>query len=76
MQAEKWVLETNANGELNGLPLLPPNTKVEVILLFSPPAVAPTKPKRRPPEQLAGQIQILGDIIEPAIPPEEWDTLR
>lgn len=76
MQAEKWVLETNANGELAGLPPLPPHTTVEVILLFPPTPSIPPKPKRKPPAELIGKIKILGDIIEPVVPPEEWDALK
>jgi hypothetical protein len=75
MQAEKWVLETDAKGELHGLPVLPPNTKVEVILLFTPTATT-THPKRKPPAELAGQVKILGDIIIPAVSPEDWDAYK
>ena len=35
MHAEKLNLQTDENGQLKGLPALPPHIPVEVILLFS-----------------------------------------
>lgn len=71
MQAEKWVLETDAKGELHGLP---PNSKVEVILVLNPAQGNLSKAKRKPHNKLLGKTQILGDIIEPAVPLADWDA--
>lgn len=73
MQAEKWVLKTDEQGKLRGLPALPPCTQVEVIVLYSPtPIVHP----RKPPVELAGQVTLLGDMIQPLVPTEDWDALN
>lgn len=76
MQAEKWILETDAQGQLRGLPVLPPHTSVEVILLFSSPIPNDLKKKRTPPAELAGQVAFLADILQPVAPAEEWDVLK
>lgn len=41
-----------------------------VALLVPAPVTEPTPPQR----SLAGTVEILGDIIEPALPPEAWDA--
>lgn len=39
--------------------------------------VPPVSRDERPPqESLAGSVEILGDIISPAVPPEHWEALR
>jgi hypothetical protein len=76
MQAEKWILETDEQGQLRGLPALPPHTSVEVILLFASPKPQTTLPKRQPPAELAGQVTILEDLLDPVAPAEEWDALK
>ena len=37
-----------------------------------------SKPQRvrRPPAELSGTLQILGDIVAPPLEPEDWDMLR
>ena len=73
MYAEHLIIETDAQGHLSDLPKLPPNAKVEVIMLIleeNPPL------RRQPPPSIAGKGKILGDIISPAVPEEDWDALR
>lgn len=72
MYAERLIIETDAQGNPCGLPKMPPNAKVEVIVLV----LEETRPSRRqPPPSIAGKGEILGDIISPAVPEEDWDTL-
>jgi len=76
MYAEKFTLRTDAQGHLRGLPELPPESTVELILLLPELAEFPTKPRRRPPPSLKGNIKIQGDIVNPVVAEEEWDVLR
>lgn len=76
MYAEKLTLRTDAQGQLRGLPDLPPETTVELIVLLPDTAVFPTKPRRRPPPGLKGKIKIRGDIVQPAVAEDEWDALQ
>jgi hypothetical protein len=32
-------------------------------------------PKRKPPAELAGKTRILGDLLEPVVPFEDWNSL-
>jgi len=75
MYAERLTLQTDAQGNLTGLPDLPPETRVEVILLL-PEATVSAKPCRRPPPALKNKIKVCGDIINPVVAEEEWDMLR
>ncbi len=75
MHAEKITLRTDAQGGLHGMPSLPPDTTVEVILLMPETAVASQPPHRRPPPQLKGKIKVLGDIVSSPVAADEWDAL-
>jgi plasmid stability protein len=36
-----------------------------------------TKPRlRQPPSQLAGKVTIAGDLLEPVLPADEWNSLK
>ena len=74
MQAEKLILKTDKNGHLIQQPKLPANAKLEAIFLVL--EELPPKRKRQPPSDIAGEGKILGDIIAPVVPPEDWDMLR
>lgn len=74
MYAERLIAETDAQGNLRQLPKLPPNAKVEVIALVLEEAQLPAR--RQPPPSIAGKGQILGDIISPVIPEDDWSALR
>lgn len=73
MHAEKLILITDGQGVLRGLPVLPPNQEVEVILLMED-RKAPSMPHRRKPSpRLANQgASLQGDDMSPAIPLEDW----
>ena len=75
MYAERLTLRTDAQGHLRGLPDLPPETTVELILLLPEMAEFPIK-SRLPPPGLKGKIKIRGDIVSPVVAEEEWDALR
>ncbi len=69
MQAHRVLLETDENGRLNAVPPLPPHARVEVIFLVLD--ADRTAKLRTPPPELAA-LKIHGDIVAPAIPPEDW----
>ena len=74
MQAEKLILETDENGHLIQQPKLPANAKLEAIFLVL--EEVPHKKRRQPPTEIAGKGKIVGDIVSPVVPPEDWDALR
>jgi hypothetical protein len=74
MQAERVWLETDAHGHLVSPAALPPSSRIEAILLIEDSAGAGHV--RKPPPELAKMTRILGDLVEPAVPPEDWDALR
>ena len=74
MQAEKLILETDKDGHLIQQPKLPANARVEAIFLVL--EELPSKKKRQPPADIAGKGKIVGDIIAPVVPPEDWDALQ
>ena len=74
MQAEKLILETDKNGHLIQQPKLPANAKLEAIFLIL--EELPLKKRRQPPADIAGKGKIVGDIIAPIVPPEDWDALQ
>jgi len=70
MQAHRVVIETDDQGRPKELPALPPHAKVEAIFLVLEEGMKPAV-ERRPPTSLAG-IQIVGDIVAPAIDEGDW----
>lgn len=69
MQAKRAVLETDGQGRLKSVPALPPDAKIEVTFLVLD-AASPGA-ARMPPAELAG-LQIVGDIMAPAIEQDDW----
>ena len=73
MQAERVVLKTDAQGNLIGLPKLPPNTQLEAIFLL--PDTKVTAPERRtPPAGLRGTVTEGGGTFEPLVSDEDRET--
>jgi hypothetical protein len=70
MQAHRALLETDENGRLSAVPPLPPHAKVEAIFLVLD--AGRTAGVRTPPPEMTG-LQIHGDVVAPAISPEEWN---
>lgn len=76
MKAERLILETDDQGLLQGIPRLPPRSKVEAIFLLISDSSAPeTNKGRQPPSELAGKVKIKGDIVGPAITEKDWKML-
>ena len=70
MFAEKLMLRTDSQGNITGLPVLPPNEEVEVILLRK--EHGRRQVRRMPPAELAWQgAQLHGDDIGPII--SDWN---
>ena len=70
MQAHRAVLETDEQGRLSAIPLLPPCAKVEAIFLVLDPGQDASA--RVPPPELAA-LRICGDVVTPVIPPQDWN---
>lgn len=76
MKAERVLLTTDNQGNLTGLPKLPPNQRLEAIFLLLdddtdiPPA---SIPRRKPSSILKGSVTVLDDLAEPALTDEAWD---
>ncbi|MGB5687040.1 MAG: hypothetical protein WBM35_14620 [Candidatus Electrothrix sp.] len=73
MQARKMFLETDRHGRLVSQPELPPNVRMEAIFLIPE---RKSKKRRKPSHVIAGKGKILGDIISPVSPPEDWEVLQ
>lgn len=75
MQATRLYLTTDNDGRVLDLPLLPPNARLEAILLVvETPQTGPTK--RIPSPRIAGLGTIHGDLIAPVVDAEDWEALR
>jgi len=74
VQAEKLILETDGAGHLKQTLRLPPNARIEAIFLVLD--KPPTDKRRKPSAKIAGKGKILGDIISPVVPADDWDALR
>ncbi|MCP4700318.1 MAG: hypothetical protein GY862_26220 [Gammaproteobacteria bacterium] len=61
MHAEKLTLKTDTQGHLASLPALPPETAIELILLF-PEVKNAGRICCGPPSELKGRLKVLGDI--------------
>jgi len=70
MQAHRAVLETDEKGQLSAIPPLPPRAKVEAIFLVLDSGQSATT--RVPPPELAA-LRIVGDVVAPAIPSQDWN---
>lgn len=70
MQAHRVMIETDDQGRLMNVPALPPHAKVEAIFLVLDEATVPPA-DRRPPASLA-RLEIVGDIVAPAIDEADW----
>ena len=75
MQVEKVILHTDDQGDLIEKPKLPANAIIEAIFLVEDQDKAVLK-HGHPPSSIAGKGKILGDIVSPVIPHEEWNALK
>jgi hypothetical protein len=64
------------HGQLKWLKDAPKPARMRVIVtVLEEESFGPTR-RRQPPPELAGRGRILGDIISPVVPPEDWEVLR
>jgi len=75
MQVRKLSLEKDQNGHLLQQPQLHPNSRIEAIFLFLEDKAKGRKTIRKPSKKIGGKGKIIGDIIAPVVPPEDWNAL-
>lgn len=73
MHAERLMLQTDADGNLKGLPKLPANRRVEAVLLF-PDGIDDGPRRRRPPPALKGCIGQYAEPFEPSMSDDEAEA--
>ncbi|MDX9788431.1 MAG: hypothetical protein RBT11_16760 [Desulfobacterales bacterium] len=76
MQAEKMLVETDQYGRLLQQPKLPPNARMEAIFLLLEDTRKSGRAIRKPSKKIMGKGKIIGDIMAPVAPIEDWDALR
>jgi hypothetical protein len=77
MKAERLYLATDGQGNLTGLPKLPPNRRLEAIflLLDDDTDTTPTSTNRRGPSSiLKGSVTVVDDLTAPILSDDEWDA--
>jgi len=72
MDNEHLILQTDQHGILKGLPSFPPNKKVEASFKIIDQVEAKTPSRRIPSPDIAGKIQIKGNIID-TVDMNQWD---
>ncbi|MCD6533103.1 MAG: hypothetical protein J7L25_03355 [Deltaproteobacteria bacterium] len=71
MYAERLILKTNTVGEIENIPPLPANKKLEAIFLIIDDIT--TQPAKRTPHvKIAGKMKIIGNLLDTA-PVTDWD---
>lgn len=73
MHAERLNLQTDADGNLEGLPKLPANQRIDAVLLFLEP-LAPRPRQRTPPAALKGSVHWRADPFEPSMSDDEVEA--
>ena len=71
MDAERLILETDQSGNLINPPKLPANKQIEASFLVL--EEVPKRVKRTPHPDIAGKIQVIGNIFDSA-PSSDWDS--
>ncbi|MCX7111183.1 MAG: hypothetical protein NTX45_13860 [Proteobacteria bacterium] len=74
MLAERFVLRTDREGRLAGLPVFPPNEEVEIIVLRKEPALS-SRPAQ-PSQKLRGSATWIGDTTAPVYDEAELDGIE
>jgi len=73
MFAKKIITETDHAGKVKNMPLLPPNTQFEIIILdLNETKEVRKKNIREPHPDLIGKVKILGDVIN-TTSQDMWD---
>lgn len=76
MEAIRRIERVHGNSLTMALPEAFNEMLVEVIVLPLDKPVSAQAPHRQPHADIAGKGKILGDIISPACPPDDWEALR
>ena len=76
MQAEKMLVATDRFGRLLHQPQLPPNARMEAIFLLLEDTRKSSQAIRKPSTKIMGKGKIIGDIMAPVTPAEDWESLR
>lgn len=77
MKAERVLLTTDDQGNLTGLPKLPPNQRLEAIFLLlddDTDTASPPTTRRKPSSILKGSVTVLDDLTKPTLSDEEWEA--
>lgn len=75
MHAERLLLETDPSGNLKRMPKLPPNKRLEVIILVLDDVSDQPAPRRSPHPDIAGKTTIVGNIID-TVPETDWNLAK
>ena len=75
MQAQHIILETDQLGNIKNIPKFLPNKKMEGIFFVLDDADTLKSSPQMPHPDLAGQVQILGNIFE-SLPEQDWEILQ
>ncbi len=75
METKRIYLKTDQYGKLLYQPTLPPNVRIEAIFIIAE-EKNKNKRKRKPSPVIFGKGRIIGDIVAPASPPQDWDVLQ
>lgn len=78
MQVQRRIEEVKSSKLTIVLPETFVNHKVEIVIttMDEEPPTRQAGKRRHPPLSIAGKGKILGDIITPAAPTEDWDALQ
>ena len=76
MQAQRFICQTDTQGNLPPLPVLQPNCTVEVIVLIPEGSEIPNKHPRKPHPALAGKMLFKDDLLQPVIHADDWEVLK
>ncbi len=71
LYAERLILETDQSGHIKNYPKLPPNKQFEVIFLGVDEENKAMK--REPHPDIAGKVEIIGEIFDSA-PTSDWNS--
>ena len=74
MLAERFIVRTDQNGHLSGLPVFPPNQEVEVIVLRNEPAIS--SPSTQASQKLRGSATWVVDDTSPPYGTAELDEIE
>ncbi len=72
MNTDRFILYTDRNGNLKGLPKFPPNKQIEALFSVIDQEDATKCVRRSPNPDIAGKIRIKGNIYD-TVDEKDWD---